>query len=308
MTQALHNYMLSEETKILFKNIKTFRRLITEAVGQNDMEKYINNHEFIYIYYAGDGENKRGWRTIRPYVLGTSSKDGGLLLRAWQDLGKSTSKSLNLRGNKHDYWTDNSDGKVKAGWRMFRLDKIEQLLPIGKKFNYSNGSVMIPPDYKEGSDKGMASIIAYVSTEKAPVQLSGSTEPAVQTNQRVGKWDRFQRANNKNRKITSDDVLNLRKKVRDVLKEKIGNFNVVINDRNEFEIIRAKDINNVPKQAIVGSLANLYDTMVKQPTSNDSFFKIGGDKLKSQLSNQNNQTNNTQSPTNSLDRKSFFKQ
>jgi len=300
--------MLSE-TKILFENIKTFRRLITEAVGQNDMVKYIENHEFIYIYYAGDGDNKRGWRTIRPYVLGTSPADGGLLLRAWQDLGKSTSKSLNLRGNKHDYWTDNSDGKVKAGWRMFRLDKIEQLLPIGKKFNYSNGSVMIPPDYKEGSDKGMASIIAYVSTEKAPVPVSGATTPPpVQTGERVGKWDRFQRANARNKKITPDDVMNLRNKVQKVLKEKIGNFIVAINDRNEFEVVRAENANNIPKAAVVGNLPNLYDTLVKQPVPTDSFFKTGSEKLKSQMGSQNNQTNNPESPTIPFDKKSFFKQ
>ena len=302
--------MLSE-TKILFENIKTFRHLITEAVGQNDMVKFIENHEFIYIYYTGDGENKRGWRTIRPYVLGTSPADGGLLLRAWQDKGKSVSRSLNLRGNKHDYWTDDSDGKVKPGWRMFRLDKIEELLPIGTKFNYSNGEVMIPPDYKEGSDKGMASIIAYVSTENAPAPVSGTTKQLPIATKR-GDWSRFQRANANNRKITPADIENLRKKVRDVLKEKIGNFNVAINDRNEFEVIRAKDIANIPKQAIVGSLANLYDTLVRPPAPTDQFFKTGSQEVKNQMQkqvqNQPNRNNNQESPTIPFDKKSFFKQ
>jgi len=298
------------ETKILFNNIKNFRHLITEAVSQSDMENYINNHEFIYIYYTGDGENKRGWRTIRPYTLGTSPKDGHLLLRAWQDKGKSVSRSLNLRGNRHDYWTDDSDGKVKPGWRMFRVDNIEQLLPIGTKFNYSNGEVMIPPDYKEGTDKGMATVLAWVSTDNAPVVTSGTTRISPIATKR-GDWSRFANGNANNVKITANDVENLRNKVNRVLKEKIGNFDVVINDRNEFEVVRAKDINNIPKQAIVGSLANLYDTLVKSPAPTDQFYKTGGQEIKNQLKNKLNQanteTNNQQSPTIPFEKKTFFK-
>ena len=129
--------MLSEVKK-LFENIKYFRHLITESVGEGDIEKYLQNHEYIYIYYGGDDNNKKGYRTIRPYVLGTNN-NGDFLLRAWQDRGKSNSFSSPNARPEHEFW--NEGGKV-PGWRMFRLDKIEKVYPTGKKFNNSDGTVV----------------------------------------------------------------------------------------------------------------------------------------------------------------------
>jgi predicted nucleic acid-binding protein len=47
------NYIISQRGKvynILFENIKTFRNLLTEGVGQDSIVDAIQNHEWIYIY------------------------------------------------------------------------------------------------------------------------------------------------------------------------------------------------------------------------------------------------------------------
>ena len=245
------------EVKILFENIKIFRKLLTESVSDNDIVKYIENHEYLYIYYAGDGENKKGYRTIRPYVLGVSTS-GNRVLRAWQD-NKKNSYTFDNRPTRsdsygHDYWND--EGGSKPGWRMFNLDKIEKVYPTGKRFINSDGTVMIPPKYKEGSDKGMSSIIAYVSSKSEPVVQP--TEPTQQsaTGVRKTKWDNFNRANKNNRKITADDVLKLRDIASRVYKKSRGSFLVAINNKNDFELINVNDKNKVPKEAIVGTLSH----------------------------------------------------
>lgn len=271
------------EVKKLFENIKHFRHLITESVGQGDIEKYLQNHEYIYIYYGGDENNKRGYRTIRPYVLDTSTA-GNLVVRAWQDRGKSVSFSSPDRRPEHDYMAD-VDGKEVPGWRMFRLDKIEKVYPTGKKFNKSDGSVMIPPKYKEGSDKDMTSIIAYVSTNVEPVEPAEVTPPEV-AGVKTKRWDNFTNGNKNNRKINSDDVVKLRDIASRVYKEKIGGFLVVINNNNDFEIINAKNKDKVPQNAIVGGLANLYDTLVRK-TPPEDFFRKSKDKLNNELKENN---------------------
>src|SRR5208283_5933525 len=106
------------EVKILFNNIKNLRHLITEGVGENVIVDAINNHEWVYLYYNGDENIPKGYRTIRPYVLGTS-KAGNKVLRAWQDNPKNSyhfnSRPTRKDSQNHDYWTDEEG--VKPGWR-----------------------------------------------------------------------------------------------------------------------------------------------------------------------------------------------
>ena len=73
--------MILNEIKIFFSNIKNLRHLLNEGVGENDIVDAIQKHEYIYIYYAGDNTIERGYRTIRPFVLGTSTA-GNKVLRA----------------------------------------------------------------------------------------------------------------------------------------------------------------------------------------------------------------------------------
>jgi len=294
------------EVKILFDNIKFFRKLLTESVSDNDIIKYIENHEYLYIYYAGDGENKKGYRTIRPYVLGVSTS-GNKVIRAWQD-NKKNSYTFDNRPTRpdsyeHDYWND--EGGVKPGWRLFNLDKIEKVYPTGKRFHNSDGSVMIPPKYKEGSDAGMSSIIAYVSTKNEPVIEPVEPEEPTQMGDKKTKWDNFSHANKNNRKITADDVLKLRDIASRVYKKSRGSFLVVINNNDDFDIINVKDKNKVPQSAIVGTLTNLFDTLVKQrPPEEDSFFKNSIDKVKKEIEAK---AKESESPTIPFDKKTFFK-
>ena len=313
--------MLSE-AKILFNNIKVFRNLLTENANDSDIAKYIQNHEYIYIYYAGDGENKKGYRTIRPYVLGTS-KAGNKVIRAWQDT-KKNSVHFDKRATRndsqfHDYWTDEEG--VKPGWRMFRLDRIEAVYPTGKKFHDINGLVTIPAGYNEGGDKDMTSVDTYVSTKTQPdvqyhhgedlygnkYDLDFRGDVLSNTEQNKRKWDSIRRGNKNKRKITANDVTKLRDIASRIYKKSRGSFLVVIDDKNNFQIIdvRDKDKKNIPDTAIVGTLTNLYDTLVKQNEPvKDQFF----DKTKEKaIKGNQDKTKENQSPTIPFERKPFFK-
>lgn len=48
------------EIKTLFKNIKKFKQPLNEGANDNLIIKAIQNYEYVYIYYGGDGKNKKG--------------------------------------------------------------------------------------------------------------------------------------------------------------------------------------------------------------------------------------------------------
>jgi len=282
------------EVKILFNNIKNIRHLLTEGVGQDAIKKAIENHEWIYIYYnAGnkDGKNATGSRTVRPYVLGTN-KSGKTVLRAWQDNPRN-SWHFNNRPTRptsnpeypksvskgHDYWTDR-EGE-KPGWRMFRVDRISSVYPIGKKFNDSNGLPMIPPGYHEGGDDDMTSVIASVSTKTEPdFDMKYDRDLEVDKVSRGDldkeKWDSIRRGNKNKKQITADDVVKLRDVASRVQKTAHGSYLVVIDDKNDFQLMLAKDKDkqNIPDIAIVGSLPYLYDSLVKKNAPPDDLSLI----------------------------------
>lgn len=271
------------EVKILFENIKNFRQLLTEGVGEDVIKKAIENHEWIYLYYnAGneEGKNASGYRTVRPYVLGRSSA-GNTVLRAYQDNPKNSwhfqNKPTRDDSQYHDFWTD-SEG-VKPGWRMFDLAKISKVYPTGKKFNDTNGLPMIPAGYHEGGDDNMTSIIAYVSTKTEPdfdYKYDREVQPdEISKSERdKAKWDSIRRGNKNKKKITADDVVKLRDVASRVQKTAHGNYLVVIDDQNNFQLMLAKDKDkqNIPDTAIVGSLPYLYDSLVKKNAPADNKF------------------------------------
>lgn len=287
------------EQKILFNNIKNFRHLLTEGVSQDSIVKAIQNHEWLYIYYNAndeDGKNVSGYRTIRPYVLGTN-KNGNTVLRAWQDNPKN-SWHFNNRATRpdsqyHDYWVD-SEG-TKPGWRMFRLDKISKVYPIGKKFNDSRGGPMIPAGYHEGGDDDMTSIIAYVSTKdeldfdykyKKDIEI----DKVSRADRDKAKWNSIRRGNKNNRKIFADDVVKLRDIASRVHKTKHGSYLVVIDDKNDFQLMLAKDKDKqkIPDTAIIGTLPYLYDSLVKANAPADNkFFADMKNKTQADISQNN---------------------
>lgn len=309
------------EVSEIFNNIKMFRTLLNEGVGQQDIVQYIENHEWIYIYYTGDATTASGYRTIRPYVLGTS-KAGNLVLRAWQDNPKNswhfTNKPTRPKRNpdmsvskNHDYWIDNEG--MKPGWRMFRLDKIQKVYPTGKKFEDVNGLVMIPAGYHEGGDDDMTNVIAYVSTKKEPdfdykydKEVHGNV--ISKTEQNKAKWDSIRRGNKNSKKITRDDVRKLSDIASNVLKKGKGSFSVVIDDKQNYQLVTPKDIEkqNIPDSAVVGGLANLYDTFynTNKHDNDTTFFIKGKDEL---LKNGKNKSSNEKISSIPFEKKTFFK-
>ena len=97
------------EAKIIFDKIKGLRHLLNEGVGEKDITDAIDNREYLYIYYNGDDNVEKGYRTIKPMVLGKTGA-GHLVLRAWQDKGRSQSLGVNAKRTprvNHEKWTDN---------------------------------------------------------------------------------------------------------------------------------------------------------------------------------------------------------
>lgn len=283
------------EVKILFNNIKNFRQLLTEGVGEDVIRKAIENHEWIYLYYNADneeGKNASGYRTVRPYVLGKNSA-GNTVLRAYQDNPKNSwhfqNKATRDDSQYHDFWSD-SEG-VKPGWRMFNIAKISKVYPTGKKFNDANGLPMIPAGYHEGGDDNMTSIIAYVSTKTEPdfdYKYDKEIQPDVisKSDRDKAKWDSIRRGNKSKKQITADDVAKLRDVASRVQKTAHGNYLVVIDDQNNFQLMLAKDKDkqNIPDTAIVGSLPYLYDSLVKKNApADDKFFNDIKNKTQSDL-------------------------
>lgn len=299
---------MGNELKILFENIKNFRHLINEGVGQAGIIDAINNHEWIYLYYNADneeGKNASGYRTVRPYVLGTNAA-GNTVLRAWQDNPKNSWHFSNrpTRGDSqyHDYWSDQEG--VKPGWRLFNVDKISKIYPTGKKFNDENGLPMIPAGYHEGGDDNMTSIIAYVSTKTEPdfdYKYDKGIQPDVisKADRDKAKWDSIRRGNKNRKQITADDVVKLRDVASRVQKTAHGNYLVVIDDQNNFQLMLAKDKDkqNIPDQAIVGSLPYLYDSLVKKNApADDKFFNDVKNKTQADLRMKAQDTANQPEP------------
>ena len=266
------------ELKILFENIKHFRTLLTENVGTSAIQKAINNREYLFIYYDGDDNIAKGTRTIRPYVLGMNSKTGNLLLRAWEDKGDSESfKGFGERRRPdHEYWND--DGKTVPGWRLFIVDNISRAYPTGKRFINPDGSTVIPPKYKEGSDKQMTDILAYVSTQKPERKQAGTdniSEPTVTQQQtdksafdvQAGKFKGFYNAGAKTRRLNKRDIEGLYNVATKVYKKSPNNYFVAVDDNGNFHLKLINIEDRFPRNANLGRLTNLYNSMVLKPTT-----------------------------------------
>jgi len=265
------------EATIIFDNIKTLRHLLTEAVGTNDIVDAIDNTEYIYLYYDGDNNTEKGFRTVRPFVLGKTSK-GHTVLRAWQDKGRSHSLGPNADRaprkpapkGEHERWTD-VDGKDKPGWRLFRVDKISRIYPTGDKF-VEKGKLLIPPDYTGGSDKQMGGgVMAFVKTTPASVDVlnvGDMSEPTVvvkpdkPATAPVKRWSPFYDADAKRRPMDAKTIQKLYDIAMNVRKEKTGDLFVAIDDNNRYHFRPEKIRDRFPQNAIVGNLKDLYNDLV----------------------------------------------
>ena len=298
------------EAKIIFDKIKGFRYLLKEGVGDAPIIDAIENQEFIYLYYNGDENVEKGYRTVRPMTLGRTSK-GHTVLRAWQDNGASwhfANRATRPDSERHDFWND-EDGQ-KPGWRMFRVDKISQIYPTGVKFNDERGGPLIPAGYHEGGDDDMSTVLAYVSTKDEPDvdykfdrerEITGDVKTDKERTE--AKWNSIKRGNGYAHKISAEDVIKLRDLASRVVKKKHSNFLVAVDERGGYHLItpKQKEAHQVPESAILGSLPHLYDSVVNANKTPDSTF------FRNKLS-QTQQGLNEELPTIPHNKATFFKQ
>jgi len=120
------------------KLISTLKSLLNEVASLSDVQNSIRNKKVITIYYDGDDNGGKGYRTIEPVCLGYSKKDN-LVLRAWEVEGAS--------------WSEKNDGNFLPGWRLFRLDKIFTYKPTMDNFTE------VRPNYNPNGDRSMKSVI-----------------------------------------------------------------------------------------------------------------------------------------------------
>jgi len=256
---------MTGESKILIENIKHFRKLLTEGVSDRVLVDAINEHKYLYIYYEGDDTIETGYRTIRPFVLGTDKRSGNLVLRAWQDKGRSDSlrpDAPRIPRFNHEKTVEN--GKVKPGWRLFIVDNITSAYPTGVKFIDKQGKVQIPPLYNE-HDKDMSGIVAAVSAnpeKEIQTQYTGATAQP-----KVPRYEKFKNANIKNRKLTKADVMALYDVATRVMKKSPSRFFVAIDDQDNYYIQDKNVKGKFPQNAIVGDLDVLYNKFVREKTS-----------------------------------------
>lgn len=290
--------MLKEETKIFFENLFRSRRLLNEAVSDDKIANAIQNYEFIYIYYAGDDTIERGYRTVRPFVLGTSTA-GNKVVRAWQDKGKSDSlRPDSPRKRKDHEWFIDNDGKEKPGWRLFRVDKITSMYPTGKRFVDGEGKVLIPPLYNP-NDKQMISIVASITPDKPDAlqtkDIDSVEKPDVSKekisksdfDKQTGRFKQFYKANKNKREATAQDIENLYNVAKKVMKKSPDRYIVAVDNKGDFRLVDKKNeekLREIAPESIVGGLSNLYSKYVlagkDRKPEEERFFKQIEDKLK----------------------------
>jgi predicted DNA-binding transcriptional regulator YafY len=120
------------------KLIDSLKSLVTEAASLGDVQDSIKKRKVVTIYYDGNDNGGKGFRTREPVCLGYSKK-GNLVLRAWESEGSS--------------WSASNKGNILPGWRLFRLDKIFTYLPTMDNFDE------VRPKYNPNGDRSMERVL-----------------------------------------------------------------------------------------------------------------------------------------------------
>lgn len=113
-----------------------FKQFLTES-SQKDVDiiiQSIKNRNTISFYYEGDKDIARGYRWVEPVAYGISRK-GNKLLRAFQIKEKPSKTGQ------------------KPMWRLFRVDKINNVSKSLRKFNQPRKG------YNPNEDKAMQELI-----------------------------------------------------------------------------------------------------------------------------------------------------
>lgn len=276
---------MTNETTLIFENVKKIRQLLKEDVSQSKIEKAINNREILHIYYAGDDTVRRGFRTVEPYVLGTIKKkegSGDLALRAWQQAGASdTFKNPIGRWAKdppredHEYF---KDPNVQPGWRLFKLKGITYALPTGKHFLEKKGP---RPLYKGANDKGL-NVITYAEPKSAvgSTQVDGAdsiTKPD-DVERKVSAFDTqksvWKDVVNQDEAEMLQNLVALYEKVKTFDKDATRYYDLTFKD-GIYRAVRnnSKDRFKYTDNEVVGNLEDLYNKYSESDFEDMNFFK-----------------------------------
>jgi len=283
------------ELKILVNNIRNFRKkVLNEDVSSNSIVDAINEHKILYIYYNGDDTVQPGYRTIKPFVVGSHKKSGNMVVRAWQDAGNSDSYNnikyhnyANKRRDGHEVHYDHK-GRSRPGWRLFRLDKITSLMPTGETFRPENIINNKRAKYNP-NDGDMAQIIAAIqpTSDKSidTADITKDTDVAAVKKDKSAmdvqtpKFQRFFKAAARDRDIDAEEIRNLWNINQKIRKKSPTKMMVVQTEKGDMVLKDESQRGKIPADAIIGNLKDLYNTHLKKDVrSDDAFFTQSDDR------------------------------
>lgn len=244
------------ENNIIKENIKDFRILLMEGMGQNDIVDAIKNRKVMYIYYAGDKTVLKGYRTIECYLIGKTTA-GNMCVRAYQQAGVSDS-------NKGVSRPIRPDKDLLPGWRLFNIEFITSMLPTGKHFATSPNKIR--PKYNP-NDKQMSEIIFAIQPSDTDIKFIGKNsiiEPDA-TIQKVdtGDKDQLGKEAQKKQELTKEKIIDLYDLVRRHYKKATKDF-IVVNKNNEFMLDYERNRNKYNPNNIMGNLYQLFNQYTGQ--------------------------------------------
>jgi hypothetical protein len=267
-----------KEVKIFFENLTHFRQLLSEGVAENSVVDAIHQHKIVYIYYAGDDTIMKGYRTIKPMVLGHTvskkARENGedyLLLRAWEIAGNSDSRKK----------YPDEKGRYQYGWRLFRVDKITSFLPTGKIFSVERNKFPMPDAYNP-DDSQMQNIIAAVqivdnapkTSKQGEITMQKLKEPPSGFDGQKDKFQYFSKVGKTQRNATADEIQHLWDIAGKIKKKSREKLIVVTDEHGDLVLKDVSQQDKLPPEAIVGNLKSLYIDLVKPNENiNTSFFK-----------------------------------
>jgi hypothetical protein len=288
------------EIKLFFENLTHFRQLLNEGVGEGTVIDAIQKHKIVYIYYAGDNTIMKGYRTIKPMVLGYSKSEEAktnpyMLLRAWEIAGNSDSQKR----------YNDEKGRPQFGWRLFRVDKITSFLPTGKIFRTDTFSPEMIEQYNP-NDSQMTNIVAAVQiTDKQPqTSKQGSVvaqkipEPSSAFAGQKEKFQYFSQAGKKQREATADEIQHLWSISKGIKKKSPEKLLVVTDQHGDMVLKDVSQKDKLPPESIVGNLKDLYIKLVKPNEKVDTSF----------FNKKMSEFNKTNIEQNNIEKKTFFKQ
>jgi hypothetical protein len=235
------------ERNLLYDNIRKLRSFLKEYVDRNDIVDAVENHDVIYIYYAGDNTVNRGYRTIEPFTIGVHGTSGNVVVRAWQQAGATDSR---------DKEPDPASAGKDFGWRLFRLDGITTLFKTQKKFKTR-------PEYRP-NDKHMSTILAAASfTDEPESSVDGVgdiTEPTSVFNVQADRMKIPYSISEPN--ADEDTFINSRYQIyKFYRKENPSSYIVVRTDDNKLQVTKATNRPKYQPNQILGRLDQLYNQL-----------------------------------------------